>query len=542
MDAAMGENAQNAEEVSEEPRDGVLDSMDRRAYLKSAAATAATGLGAAASTGSASAQSQTITSNQTGTHDGYYYSFWKNDQGSVSMTLGPDGNYSVEWSNVGNFVLGKGWETGGRKNVQYDADYNPQGNSYLTLYGWTTNPLVEYYIIEDYGSYKPGDSFHGTHTTDGSTYEIYTSERVNKPSIEGTATFTQYWSIRQNSRTSGTITTGNHFDAWENHGLNMGSHDYMIMATEGYQSSGSSNVTIGTTGGGDTGGGGDNTGGDQGGSGDQQPYDGTPHAVPGRIQAEEYDQGGSGVAYSDNTSENEGGAMRTGEAVDISSNSGGSGYSIGYIESGEWVEYTVDVEQAGEYTLEALVASDSGGGSFHLEVDGQDVSGSVDFGATGGWDSWETVSTSGVSLDAGQQVIRVVMADSWWDLNYIDLSLDGSSGGDDGSDSGGDNNTGGNDGSDSGGNTGGGSGDLVAEIAPSTTSAGVGDLVQFHVNDTSDPGSWITSLEWDLDNGSTTSGYYAGVRYQSAGTYTVTLTATDSNGTQTTDEVTVTIS
>jgi len=185
--------------------------MDRRAYMKSAVATAAVGIGA----GAATAQQQTLTSNETGTHDGYFYSFWTNDEGSVSMNLESGGGYSVDWNDTGNFVCGKGWSTGSRQNVEYSANYNPSGNSYLCLYGWTTDPLVEYYIIEDYGSYKPGDQSQGTHTTDGSTYELYTSERVEKPSIEGTATFTQYWSIRQNSRTSGTITTGNHFDAWE---------------------------------------------------------------------------------------------------------------------------------------------------------------------------------------------------------------------------------------------------------------------------------------------------------------------------------------
>ncbi len=193
----------------------------------------------------------TITENKTGTIDGYDYELWK-DSGTTSMTLNGGGTFSCQWSNINNalFRTGKKYnETQthqqlGNISMNYACNYQPSGNSYLSVYGWTTSPLVEYYIIESWGNWRPpGATSKGTITVDGATYDIYETTRVNQPSIKGTATFQQYWSVRTSKRTSGTIPVSEHFKAWESRGMPMGKMYEVSFVVEGYQSSGRADVT-----------------------------------------------------------------------------------------------------------------------------------------------------------------------------------------------------------------------------------------------------------------------------------------------------------
>jgi endo-1,4-beta-xylanase len=183
--------------------------------------------------------------------DATYWQHWDDGIGTVNANNGSGGNYSYSWQNCGNFVGGKGWSTGSSSRViNYNAGaYSPNGNSYLTVYGWTRNALIEYYVVDNWGSWRPpGSSSLGTVSSDSGTYDIYKTTRYNQPSIDGTATFDQFWSVRTSKRSIGSnvsINFSNHVNAWRSKGLNLGSSwSYQIFATEGYQSSGYSNVTV----------------------------------------------------------------------------------------------------------------------------------------------------------------------------------------------------------------------------------------------------------------------------------------------------------
>jgi endo-1,4-beta-xylanase len=185
-----------------------------------------------------------VCSNQTGTHCGYTYEYWK-DSGSGCLTNTADG-FSVNWSGINNLLGRKGLRPGSKTQVvDYTANYQPNGNSYLCVYGWSRNPLVEYYIVDSWGSWRPpGANSMGQFTSDGGTYDIYKTVRENQPSIDGTATFDQYWSVRTSIRSSGTITVANHFNAWAGKGMNLGALYEVSMTVEGYQSSGTADVSF----------------------------------------------------------------------------------------------------------------------------------------------------------------------------------------------------------------------------------------------------------------------------------------------------------
>ena len=129
--------------------------------------------------------------------------------------------------------------------ITYDGTFSvTSGLASLSVYGWSTNPLVEYYVMEDTVDLSQTGTVKGTFTSDGGTYTIYTDERVNEPSILGTSTFPQFISVRNSPRTSGTVTVENHFNAWAAAGLDLGTLNFQVIAVESWSGSGSADLSV----------------------------------------------------------------------------------------------------------------------------------------------------------------------------------------------------------------------------------------------------------------------------------------------------------
>jgi hypothetical protein len=152
------------------------------------------------------------------------------------------------------------------------------------------------------------------------------------------------------------------------------------------------------------------------------PYGGTPHEIPGTIEAEDYDLGGQAFAYSDNDTTNNGGRYRTEEGVDVETCSAG-GYNVGWTNKGEWLEYTVHVKETGTYDIRATIASPEGS-SIRIKLDGKDITGSMTIPATGGWQEWEAIIKADVAFQAGVHIFQLYEENSGFNIDKIVIMQD----------------------------------------------------------------------------------------------------------------------
>lgn len=152
----------------------------------------------------------------------------------------------------------------------------------------------------------------------------------------------------------------------------------------------------------------------------QAPYT-AAIAIPGTIQAENYDVGGEGVSYHDNDPINSGHPFRT-DGVDITGNAT-DGYQIGWTLAEEWLEYTVNVATAGDYTWTANVSMGGDSAAFHMTLDDVNIVERTQVASTGTWDDYKEISgETTIPLPAGEHVLRVVFDRSYMNLDWISFT------------------------------------------------------------------------------------------------------------------------
>ncbi len=150
--------------------------------------------------------------------------------------------------------------------------------------------------------------------------------------------------------------------------------------------------------------------------------------IPGTIYAVNYDLGRIGYAYNDADFENIGGSNTTwnqgwsyrNDGVDIEqcSDAASNGYDVGWVNTGEWMQYTVNIVKAGTYDIGVRYASNQAGGQFILRLDGNLLTPSaVGVPVTGGWQNWQTLTVPQVELPAGTHALRTQFMSSGFNLN-----------------------------------------------------------------------------------------------------------------------------
>ena len=185
----------------------------------------------------------------TGTDHGYFWTLYREGgSGSISFPQAGTyaGNFAISYSGVTDIVGGKGWSTGSARVINYNIGSLTGGYNFVGIYGWTTNPLIEYYVSEK-GSI-PGSTSFGSVSSDGHTYNCTKFQRVQKPSIIGTATFWQYidnWG-GASTGTNNKVTMANHINNWRSRGgQGFGSFNYQVLALEAFSGkSGYINATV----------------------------------------------------------------------------------------------------------------------------------------------------------------------------------------------------------------------------------------------------------------------------------------------------------
>jgi endo-1,4-beta-xylanase len=358
-----------------------------------------------------------------GTIGDFSYEEW-NKTGTGKATFYSDGSFSCSFDNIDDYLCRSGILYGENSGVNFKsignlyADFslgnytNKSGVSYayIGVYGWTQSPLIEWYIVDSWGSQgRPTwcGTLVKTVTIDGAEYDIYKDDITQaRGTIEGTKTFTQYWSIRKTARKCGTINITAHFNAWESAGLKMGSSLYEAKVLgeagqypEEHNANGSFDFNYAKV---------------YVGEGSTTPTSSASinptsssattqvvasGALPGTLEFENYESKHS-------------------DSLKV------YGDVIGSIQPGDWVEWTVDVSYTGTYTFDILAARGDDQGresTISLSMDDGTSVGSVSV-LTDGWDDYDTFSGVTSSISAGQHKLRVTFTSGYVNVDNIQFT------------------------------------------------------------------------------------------------------------------------
>ncbi len=348
------------------------------------------------------------------------------------MTYYSNGTFQASWSGAEDYLARVGYQYNNglvdHKTKHYAVDYKYTKTSqhadygYIGVYGWTRNPDVEYYIVDDWYS-KPNEQFIGPKfgelNVDGGTYTIHAFVRDNEYSKLGQSTFLQIFSVRTEPRQCGHIDISAHFNKWDelfkgqtenlptskngrmNYTVGFGKlMEVMLMSEAGGSATGSIDYTYFNMV--------DNADGSSTtSSASMNPTSSasTPTSsaaaqtavgtLPGKIEFEDY--------------QNKDGGFTNG------------GTYLGDIEPGNWAEYTVNVTYTGTYTFELSAARGDDQDrttSIDLVVDGTNV-GTISDILTDGWDDYKSFTGVTTSLSAGTHTLRVEFTGGYVNVDNI---------------------------------------------------------------------------------------------------------------------------
>ncbi len=155
----------------------------------------------------------------------------------------------------------------------------------------------------------------------------------------------------------------------------------------------------------------------------REPFGGKAVELPGKIEAENFDIPGTGKenkTYNENDADDHGETnYREGTGVDIYKKA--TGYIVGYNQEGEWLEYTVNVKEAGDYTFFAAVASANATSGFNMTLDGKELTGDISVPKNDGEENYDDYNKvqKNVTLPAGEHILRFTVVGSWMDVDYF---------------------------------------------------------------------------------------------------------------------------